>query len=125
MRLSLGQVRALAKANGNQNIIERALREDITGELCCVYPEGTKVYRRREGKKTYFLLYGYGNRDVERTLERLKTLPLGKKPKIQKMWRLFVNGQSHWSGNWASCQKERRSIRSSGSKAPITITRVE
>lgn len=123
--LPLSHVRALAKANGHERLLEQAITQDRTGELFCLR-EGTKIYRyNNPGEKQKFLLYGYGNQDVERTLERLYKLPGVRKPKPKQTYLLKVNGHSHWGGSWESCCRERRELRASGSKAQMRIEKME
>ena len=124
--LKLSQVRALAKANRHDTDLwlEECLLKDVTGELFVVYPEGTKVARRKEGGKIVFCLWGYTDTDVPRTVERLKSLPPGRKPQPRKLWRLSVNEQPHWTDTWAGCQREAKNLRAGGFKGRIEFRRV-
>ena len=123
--LKLSQVRALAKANrhGTDLWLEECLLQDQVGELFVVFPEGTKVGRKKENGRVVYYLHGYTDNDVPRTMERLKGLPPGRKPQPRKLWRLSVNDQPHWTDTWAGCQREAKNLRASGFKGKIDIRR--
>lgn len=128
MYLNLSQVRALAKANGidSMRYVENALKHNIFGEIFCIYPEGTKIFRRKNDKgRVRWFLHGYTDADVPRTLARLATLPKWRKPKPKQVYQVFVNDTwEHWTGSFESCRREVKSLRATGTKAKIEIRKV-